>query len=98
MSLTGITGARNNLPRGLPDFITRVRNTTDVPLAVGFGISTREHVEEVGQYSDAAVVGSALIQVIESAPANAWAVKAREYMEYMSGRKETTPMNIITAR
>ena len=87
VSLTGITGARNTLPLGLPEFIARVRKSTDVPLAVGFGISTREHVEEIGEYCDAAVVGSALVQVIEAASPENWETRAREYLEYLSGKR-----------
>jgi tryptophan synthase alpha chain len=53
------------LPAHLPDFIGRVRAKTRLPLAVGFGISQPEHVAAVGTIADAAVVGSALIEVID---------------------------------
>ncbi|MFH1485616.1 MAG: tryptophan synthase subunit alpha [Chloroflexota bacterium] len=68
VSLTGVTGARQELALGLPDFLARVRCHTHLPLAVGFGISTGAHVEAIGQYAEAVVVGSALINVVREAP------------------------------
>ena len=68
LSVTGVTGARLDLPTGLPAFIGRVRKTTDLPLAVGFGISTPEQVREVVAVADAAIVGSALINIIKHHP------------------------------
>eukprot|EP00294_Goniomonas_avonlea_P013054 CAMPEP_0114557758 /NCGR_PEP_ID=MMETSP0114-20121206/10005_1 /TAXON_ID=31324 /ORGANISM="Goniomonas sp, Strain m" /LENGTH=681 /DNA_ID=CAMNT_0001743075 /DNA_START=18 /DNA_END=2063 /DNA_ORIENTATION=+ len=61
VSVTGVTGARMDLSADLPDFIARIRKFTDIPLCVGFGISTREHVQTVGKFADGAVVGSAFI-------------------------------------
>ncbi len=68
VSLTGVTGARSDMAAGLPDYIARVRATTDLPLAVGFGISTAAHVATVGQYADGAIVASAMINAIEVLP------------------------------
>ncbi len=68
VSLTGVTGARNDLAAGLSDYIARVRATTDLPLAVGFGISTAAHVATVGKYADGAIVASAMINAIEVLP------------------------------
>jgi len=61
---TGVTGARTELPPDLQALIERIRARTESPLAVGFGISTPEHVRQVGQWADAAVVGSAIVKVI----------------------------------
>lgn len=61
ISLTGITGARASLQEGLADYIARVRRQTDLPLAIGFGISRAEHVAEVAQVADGAIVASALL-------------------------------------
>ena len=70
VSLTGVTGARRELSADVSTFLARVRAETDVPLVVGFGISTREHVERVAPMADGVAVGSALINLIEkSAPA-----------------------------
>ncbi|HEX5503853.1 MAG TPA: tryptophan synthase subunit alpha [Thermomicrobiales bacterium] len=65
ISLTGITGARASLAEGLADYIARVRRHTDLPLVIGFGISTAEHVAEVAQIADGAVVASALLNRLE---------------------------------
>ena len=61
---TGVTGARQTLPEDLQGLIERIRAGTDLPIAVGFGISTADHVREVGQWADAAIVGSAVVNVI----------------------------------
>ena len=68
VSLTGVTGTREHLGDAALSLVQRVRRHTSLPLAVGFGISTREHVEEVGKQADAAVVGSALIRVLMESP------------------------------
>ena len=68
VSLTGVTGARQELPKTLPDFIARVRQHTNLPLAVGFGISTPEQVQQIGKIADGCVVGSAFVKAIDSAP------------------------------
>lgn len=67
VSRTGVTGARENLPEGLPALVRRARAATKLPLAVGFGISLPGHVSVLGGLADAAVVGSALVQEIERA-------------------------------
>ena len=67
VSLSGVTGARDRLPEHLAAFIGRVRNATKLPLAVGFGVSRPEHVAEIGQIADGAVVASALINVVDGA-------------------------------
>ena len=64
VSITGVTGARDELPEGLDAFIARVKAHTALPVAVGFGISKRYQVESLSQGAQAAVVGSALINLI----------------------------------
>jgi tryptophan synthase alpha chain len=65
ISRTGVTGERASLPEDLPALARRVRRFTKLPLAVGFGISSPEHVSVLGGIADAAVVGSALVAEIE---------------------------------
>lgn len=65
VSLAGVTGPRNNLNPEVYDFLSRVRQNTEKPFVVGFGISKPEHVEQVAPYADGVVVGSALIREIE---------------------------------
>ena len=62
VSLTGITGARAELPGYLRDFIARLRRGTDMPLVMGFGISTPEHARQVSELTDGFIVGSALVR------------------------------------
>ncbi len=59
---TGITGAREDLPPELPQRVEQLREVTDLPIAVGFGISQPKHVRAVTEVADAAIVGSALVK------------------------------------
>jgi tryptophan synthase alpha chain len=68
ISRTGVTGAKDSLPDDLPALLRRVRRFTDLPIAVGFGISLPGHVSILGGLADAAVIGSALVSEIERAP------------------------------
>ena len=68
ISRTGVTGAKDTLPDDLPSLVRRTRRFTQLPIAVGFGISLPGHVSLLGGLADAAVVGSALVEEIERAP------------------------------
>lgn len=67
VTLTGVTGARDALPAGLAEFVTRARQVATTPLAVGFGISRPEHVRAAGALADGVIVGSALIRAVAEA-------------------------------
>jgi tryptophan synthase alpha chain len=67
ISRTGVTGAKDALPDDLPALLRRARRATQLPIAVGFGISLPGHVSVLGGLADAAVVGSALVSDIEKA-------------------------------
>lgn len=67
ISRTGVTGAKDALPDDLPALLRRARAVTQLPIAVGFGISLPGHVSVLGGLADAAVVGSALVAEIEKA-------------------------------
>src|SRR5258705_13691016 len=67
ISRTGVTGAKDALPDDLPALLRRARSVTQLPVAVGFGISLPGHVSVLGGLADAAVVGSALVSEIEKA-------------------------------
>jgi tryptophan synthase alpha chain len=67
ISRTGVTGAKDALPDDLPALLRRTHEFTDLPVAVGFGISLPGHVSILGGLADAAVVGSALVSEIENA-------------------------------
>lgn len=64
ISRLGVTGARDTLSDSARELAARVRAETGMPLALGFGLSRPEHVRAVGEFADAAVVGSALVNVI----------------------------------
>ena len=68
VSLTGVTGAREQLSATLPDFLSRVRAHTDLPLAVGFGVSRPEHVATIAQIAEGVVSASALINILDDTP------------------------------
>jgi tryptophan synthase alpha chain len=65
VSRTGVTGERDSLSSAVAPLVKAMRAITDLPLAVGFGISRPEHVAEVAAQADAVVVGSAIVRVIE---------------------------------
>jgi tryptophan synthase alpha chain len=65
VSRAGVTGARTSVSDEAEKLVARVRAVSDLPVAVGFGISTRAQVAEVWRYADAAVVGSSLVAEIE---------------------------------
>ena len=65
VSRAGVTGARDETSAAAETLVKRARSFTDLPIAVGFGISTRKQILDVWQYADAAVVGSAIVAEIE---------------------------------
>lgn len=69
VSRAGVTGARAELPPELPQLVESIRATTDLPIAVGFGVSTPAHVQQVSRIADGAIVGSAVVKLIEEAGA-----------------------------
>jgi tryptophan synthase alpha chain len=87
VSVTGVTGAREELPDGLARFVDRVRERTPLPVAVGFGISKRKHYRAVGRIADAAVIGSAIIDEIDRSDPSESAGKVKRYAEVVTGRR-----------
>nr|5EY5_A Chain A, LBCATS-a [synthetic construct]5EY5_C Chain C, LBCATS-a [synthetic construct] len=65
VSVTGVTGARSEIAADLAELVSRIRKHTDLPIAVGFGISTPEQAAEVAQVADGVIVGSAIVKRIE---------------------------------
>jgi len=85
ISVTGVTGARDQVSSRSFDLLDRVRSHTSLPLAVGFGISNRGHVEEVGKTADAAVVGSALVRVMLDSPREELVERASRFVAGLAG-------------
>jgi len=75
VSVTGITGVRTELPLGLKALVERIRQHTDLPIAVGFGIATGEQAAAISAIADGVIVGSALVKAAGSEAGTA-AVKA----------------------
>ena len=65
ISRVGITGTQSSLTNDASQVVTRLKQFTSLPIAVGFGVSNAEHVKAVGEFADAAVIGSAIVQLIE---------------------------------
>jgi tryptophan synthase alpha chain len=87
VSLSGVTGSRTSLPPHLKGFIERVRGYTKdygLPLAVGLGISTPEHIAEITSYADGAVIGSALVNLIDRHEESARVEAVKEYIRSLS--------------
>ena len=87
VSVTGVTGAREELPGELSSFVSRVRARTPLPLAVGFGISKPKHFRAVGRIAEAAVIGSAIIDEIDRSDPSEIAGKVKRYAEVVTGRR-----------
>lgn len=87
VSVTGVTGAREELPAGLSAFVNRVRARTPLPVAVGFGISKRKHFRAVARIADAAVIGSAIIDEIDRSGPSERVGKVKRYAEVVTGRR-----------
>ncbi len=84
ISRLGVTGAREILADGAREMVARIRSVSDLPVALGFGISKREHVREVGRWADAAVVGSALVSVIADAGTSPELIpRVEEYVRWL---------------
>ncbi len=66
VSRTGVTGTRQSLASDAASLFSRIRQFTQIPIAVGFGISNAQHFAEVTSFADAAVVGSAIVQCVEN--------------------------------
>ncbi|MBC7286892.1 MAG: tryptophan synthase subunit alpha [Armatimonadetes bacterium] len=64
VSRPGVTGVRDQLPEGLADFVAMLKSVSDLPVAVGFGISRPEQVRAVCSVADGAIVGSAVVEII----------------------------------
>lgn len=87
ISRLGVTGVRDRLAADAEPLVRRIRAHSALPLALGFGISTPEQVAQVGRWADAAVVGSALVNVIAEHGASASvAAKAGEYVRWLKGQ------------
>jgi tryptophan synthase alpha chain len=93
VSVTGVTGSRTSLPVGIDKLIERVRKHTSIPVCVGFGISTPEQAQAVGNLADGVIVGSACVQTIGSSsnPVEAARELARSFSAALGKLKNELP-------
>jgi len=95
VSRAGVTGARAEMSSAAEKLVDRVRQYTDLPIAVGFGISTPRQVEDVWRYADAAVVGSAIVNQIGQAVTGEDAIKrVRDFIRGLVPEVAKTPSGI----
>ena len=99
ISRLGVTGARTDMASGVRGLVERIRAASSLPVAIGFGLSRPEHLREVGEYADAGVVGSALVDTIAREADSDRLVDAVErYVAWLKGdahqasaRRESAP-------
>jgi tryptophan synthase alpha chain len=86
ISRLGVTGARDQVAAGAEAMVRRIRAHTDLPIALGFGVSTPAHVAEICSYADAAVVGSALVSVVAKESATSELIpRVEAYVRWLKG-------------
>jgi tryptophan synthase alpha chain len=85
VSVTGVTGARDTVDSGLAGYLGRLRGYTELPLVVGFGISTPEHVAEIGKHADGVIVASAMLNYLDTLPETEQPRGAAAFVRYLRG-------------
>lgn len=94
VSRMGVTGATGTMNAALPELLERVhRYSGNVPAAVGFGVSTRDHFLSVGSIAEGVVIGSQIINVLSAAPAGEGAKAVAQYCKDISGRDPSDSRN-----
>jgi tryptophan synthase alpha chain len=88
ISRVGITGTQQQLASEAEGLVQRIKRYTDQPVAVGFGVSTAAHVQAVGKFADAAIVGSAIVQLIEKTPATEAAAAVGRFIAELTGKAD----------
>src|ERR1041384_4203365 len=86
VSRTGVTGAQKNLASDARELVGRLRRYTKLPIAVGFGISTAQQVAEVASFADAAVVGSAIVHLVENASASGAPLAVGDFVRSLTSK------------
>jgi tryptophan synthase alpha chain len=85
ISRVGITGTQVSLAADAEALVARIRQFTKLPVALGFGVSTAEHVKALGEFADAAVVGSAIVGLVEKTAAADAAAAVGEFVQRLKG-------------
>jgi tryptophan synthase alpha chain len=90
VSRTGVTGTRKEVASGAAELVDRIKAFADLPVAVGFGVSTPEQFAEIGEFADAVVVGSAIVELVERNPDSAATVVAEFVRRLVSSRERNS--------
>ena len=85
VSVAGVTGARSELSGGVEGLARRIREHTDLPILVGFGVSRQEHVENIARFADGAVVASAMLDSVSRVPVEEAAETAARFVRGLRG-------------
>ncbi len=85
VSAMGVTGMRSEFRNDITDYLEDVKSQTDLPIAVGFGIGSREAVKHFSQYADGVIVGSAIVNAIDESAGDA--EKVEKFVRELSGKK-----------
>jgi tryptophan synthase alpha chain len=85
ISRVGITGTQVELASDAEGLVARLRKFTKLPIALGFGVSNAEHVKAVAKFADAAVVGSAIVALVEKTPAADAAQAVGKFVSSLKG-------------
>ena len=80
VSVAGVTGARSELSRGVEGLVRRIREHSDLPILVGFGVSRQEHVDNIARFADGAVVASAMLDSVSRVPTEEAAETAARFV------------------
>ena len=89
ISRLGVTGTRDTVADGAQALAARMRAATSLPIALGFGISSPDHVRQIGKFADAAVVGSGLVNVIaEAGNSPDLTERVESYVSWLTGRAQ----------
>ena len=96
ISRVGITGTQTELAADAEQLVRRLKQFTQLPIALGFGISTPEHVRTVSTFADAAVVGSAIVALIERTPPEQAAAAVGSFVRSLRGATDNSPSEIAS--
>ncbi len=88
VAVTGVTGARDQMSATLGPYLASIRERTDLPLGVGFGISRPDHVRQVGEHAEGAIVGAALINYLDSLPDDQKPTGAARFVRFLRGEAD----------
>ena len=87
VSLSGVTGARSNIPEYLPKLVHRIRSSTNTHILVGFGISNKKQINQIKTFADGVVVGSALLDCISQSSQQDAASNAKKFIQNLKSKE-----------